>query len=118
MKPVFGTIVNAIALFLLADIVSGIEYTGGLKFLVLGGFFLTIINLTLKPILKLLSLPIVVMTGGLVYIVINVVILWFMGYFFDVLAFQDVSLVFQSFESYVIGALVFGVLNWAQSLIL
>lgn len=117
-KPFLGIVVNAIALFLLADIVEGLSYTGGIKFLILGGALLTVINLTIKPIIKLLSLPLALMSGGLIYVVINVGLLWFMGYFFDVLSYQDVALLFENWQSYVIGALVLGVLNWAQSLII
>lgn len=117
-RPIFGTLLNAVALYLLADLVSGVQYTGGLKFLILGGLVLMIINLTLKPLLKILSMPLVFLSGGLFYIVINVLVLWFLGYFFDVLAFQDVTLSFQDSMSYVIAALVLGILNWAQSLII
>lgn len=117
-KPFLGTVVNGAALYLLADLVAGISYTGGLKFLILAGLLLTLINMTVKPLLKLVSLPLVLATGGIFYVLINIVVLWFVGYFFDVVAIADVALTFQSAGSYVIGALVFGVLNWAQSLIL
>ena len=71
-KPFFGIIVNGVVLFLLADIVDGISYTGGLKFLILGGLLLTVINFTVKPLLKLASLPLAIISGGLIYIIINV----------------------------------------------
>ena len=118
VKPFLALALNAAALYLLADLIDGISYSGGMQFLVLGGLLLTIINFTVKPLLKILSLPIAVLTGGLFYVLINVLVLWFVSYFFDVAAYNGLALSFENAGTYVIGALVFGVINWAQSLIL
>lgn len=117
MKPFMGVFINGLALFFLTKVIDGILYTGGLKFFVLGGVVLGLINFFIKPLLKLLALPVIVMTGGVFLIVINVGVLFFLSYFFRVLQFQDVTMTFSNFESYVIGAVVFGVINWALHLI-
>ncbi len=117
MKPFMGVFINALTLFFLARLVEGVSYTGGLRFLVLGGVLVGIINFFVKPILKLIALPVIALTGGIFLIVINVGLLWFLSYFFSIAQFQDVSLTFSNFESYVIGAIVFGVINWALHLI-
>lgn len=116
-KPFIGIALNGLVLYLLTKLVTDISYTGGLKFFVLGGIVLGLINLFVRPIIKILSLPAMIITGGLFLIVINIFILWFLVYFFRFAEFRDVTLVFPNFSSYVIGAIVFGVINWSLNLI-
>ncbi len=118
IKPVWGVVFNSLVLWLLTLVVLDIQYTGGLKFFLLGGLVIGLINLFIKPILKILSLPVVIMTGGLFFIVINVGILWFLSYFIGILEFRDITLVFPNFGTYAIGAIVFGVINWTLNLII
>lgn len=115
-KPIFSILLNALALFLLFKIVPEITYTGGAWFFIIAGLVLGILNSFVRPFLKILSLPLVFLTGGLFLIVINGFILWFLSYFLGVLNFYDVALVFPNFFSYVIGAAVFGVINFVINL--
>lgn len=115
-KPIFSILLNALSLFLLLKFVPEITFTGGIWFFVIGGVILGLLNLFVRPFLKLLSLPLVFLTGGLFLIVINGFILWFLSYFMGVLNFYDVALVFPNFISYAIGAVVFGVINFATNL--
>ena len=64
----------------------------------------------LNLLLRLLS--------GLFLIVINGFLLWLFAYIVDVAAFQNVTLSFPNLGSYAIGGLVFGLINWAERLIL
>ena len=116
LKPFIGILINAVALYFLIDVVDGIAYSGGVKFFVIGGAVLGLINFFIKPLAKLISLPLVVLSGGLFLIVINAGILWFLSYLLDVAKFQDVFLSFESWQTYVIGAVVFGLINWTLSL--
>lgn len=117
LKPFFGIAVNAAVLYVLMRIVPEITYTGGYMFFIVGGAVLGLINALVRPLLKILSLPFIFITGGLFLIVINMGILWLFGYFLEVAAFQGVSLDFPNFGTYVIGAIVFGIANWAFNLI-
>jgi putative membrane protein len=117
LQPIIGVAVNGFTLYLLTRLVDGIVYSGGLRFFVIGGVIVGLINFLVRPILKALSMPFIFFTGGLFLIVINVFVLWFTSYFISVLAFQDVSLVFPDFKTYVIGAIVFGIINWITHLI-
>lgn len=117
VKPLFGILLNALALYGLIYFVPEITYTGGLKFFVLGGIILGLLNFFVKPVLKLFSLPFIILTLGLFLIVINALILWFLSYIFDVIAFRDVALHFPNFSTYVIGAIVLGIINWVLNLI-
>ncbi len=117
-SPIINIAVNGVVLYLLTYFVEGITYTGGFKFFVLGGLILGIINTIVRPIVKIISLPFIIISGGLVMILINVGILWFLSYFFSVAQFRDVTLVFPNFSSYVIGAIVFGIINWISNFLI
>ena len=76
-----------------------------------------LINLFIKPLIKILSLPFVILTGGIFLVIINIGVLWLLKYFLEIIQFQNITIGFQSFTTYVIGALVFGIVNWAIHLI-
>ena len=117
LKPIIGVMVNGAILYAMMLLVEGITYTGGFMFFVIGGIIVGFINFIVKPLIKLISLPLVFLTGGLFMVVINLGVLWFLSYFLDILAFHDVSLAFQNIGSYAIGAVVFGLINWGVHLI-
>lgn len=106
-------VLNGGTLYLLTYLLpADVTYTGGVKFFLVAGLFMTIINLVIKPILKILALPFVVLTAGLFMIFINAFLLWLLKYSLDVIKFQDVSLVIHTKGGYLIAGLIFGLLNW------
>ncbi|MBI4975779.1 phage holin family protein [Candidatus Peregrinibacteria bacterium] len=117
-SPLIGIVINGVSLFALTFFVKEIHYTGGIKFFILGGAVMGAINFILRPLLKIVSAPFMILTGGLFLIVINMALLWFLSYFLKVAAFQDVSLAFPNLGSYVISAVIFGIVNWITNLIL
>lgn len=117
-KPIVRILLNAGILYLLTQLVPSIEFTGGWKFFVFGGVVLGLINLVIKPIMKILSFPAMLITGGLFMIVVNMAVLWFLKFFISAIQFQDVTLFFPNFATYAIGAVVFGLINWAAGLII
>jgi len=117
-KIILGIVLNGLALYVLILLVDEIAFTGGLKFFVLGGVGIGVLNTVIKPVLKVVSLPVIFLTGGLFLIVINAGILWFLSYFLGVIEFRDVTLTFPNIGSYAIGGLVFGVVNWAEHLVI
>ncbi len=117
LKPFIGIVLNGLSLYLVTEAVDGVTYTGGVKFFIFAGAVMGLLNFFVKPILKIFSFPLVAFTGGIFLIVINVFLLWFLGYFLDVANFQDVAIVFQNLQSYVIAAVVFGLINWSLHLI-
>ena len=111
-------LLNAASLYLLIYFMpNDLVYTGGVKFFAVAGIFMAIINLIIKPILKILALPFMILTGGLFMIFINAFLLWFLKYSLDIVKFQDVSLVIHSNGSYLMAGLVFGLLNWVLNTI-
>ena len=115
-KASFGIILNGVSLYLLTYLVEEITYTGGFTVFVIGGVLLGLLNSFVKPLLKLVSVPFIIITGGLFLFVINALILWFLSYFLQVAAFRDATIVFPNLGTYVIGAVVFGLINWTLHL--
>ena len=57
--------INMVSLAFIASVFPGLSYEGGLKTLFFAGASLTVINLCLQPIIKLLLLPINLLTLGM-----------------------------------------------------
>src|SRR5206468_966658 len=64
-------VLNGVALYVAAKLVPGIVYTGSLAGLLLAGLVLGLLNLLVKPILTFFSFPLIALTLGLFYLVIN-----------------------------------------------
>ena len=71
MNVLARILLNGLGLLIAASIVPGIDYQGGLGYLFLAGLVLGLINVFVKPIVTLLSLPAVLLTFGLFYLVVN-----------------------------------------------
>jgi putative membrane protein len=76
MRALLQVLLNGVALLLAAKLVPGISYHGGLGYLVLAGLVFGLINLIVKPLVTLLSLPVIVLTLGLFFLVINALMLY------------------------------------------
>ena len=66
--------INILALIVINRIFSSVTIEGWWSFLI-GGFVLTVGNAILKPILAILTLPLIIVTFGLAYFAINVAML-------------------------------------------
>lgn len=64
------------SLWVTTQLVSGLTYTGGLKSLLVGGLAFSLINLLLVPFLKILFLPLNILTLGIFSWLINVLALY------------------------------------------
>ena len=70
-KLIIRLLINAIALWLAAKLVTGIDLVGGAGSILLVAVVFGLVNAVLKPIVKLLSLPMIIVTLGLFTLVIN-----------------------------------------------
>ena len=66
---------NALGIWAAARLVPGIFFDGDWKWLILTGAVLGFVNFFVKPIVKIVSLPLIWLTLGLFTIVINVLML-------------------------------------------
>jgi putative membrane protein len=105
MKIVGRVLANAMAL-LATSVVPGIEFRGGWLALLLSGALFGLFNLVVRPVAVLLSLPLVVVTLGLFYLVLNGLLLWLAS---GLLPGYRVEGVLPG----IAGGLVIGLVNWA-----
>jgi putative membrane protein len=71
-------LISSLSLFAAAWLVPGIRAEGNtLAVYIVMAVILGLINLTVKPLLTLLSLPITILTLGLFILVVNAIMLWF-----------------------------------------
>jgi putative membrane protein len=71
MKLILRWIINAVAVWVAALLLDGITIEGNWFDLFLVGLVMGLVNAIIKPILKLLALPITIVTLGLFTLVIN-----------------------------------------------
>lgn len=79
MSFLFRWLVSAIAVAAAVWLVPGIELIGGDSAwigIVIFALILSLINISIKPILQILSLPITVFTLGIFYLIVNTVLLY------------------------------------------
>ena len=84
---IFGT---SLALYAANWFVAGFVFTGGIKEYAIAGVALGLLNMMVKPVLKLVSMPVIILTLGLFTLVINALLLWTVDYIFDFIAIQDI----------------------------
>jgi len=68
-------VVNAFALWLAAQVISGVHFDGNLLALAVLALIFGIVNTLIKPLVVLLTLPLTVLTLGLFALVINALML-------------------------------------------
>jgi putative membrane protein len=107
MRALLQVVLNAVALLIAATVVPGISYTGGIVYLLVAGLVLGLINLLVKPIVTLLSLPLIVLTLGLFYLLINGLMLYFAA------LLLPHHLHVAGCVPAILGGLVIGLVNWA-----
>lgn len=83
MNILVRIVLNGVGLWAASKLLPGIHYDGGLLYLLLAGFVLGAVNLLVKPIVTLLSLPFVVLTLGLFFLVINGLMVWLVDFFLE-----------------------------------
>lgn len=76
MAFVVRLLVNAAALWVATQVVPGVGYRGGVLPFVVVALIFGIINATLRPLTKLLTCPIILLTLGLFTLVVNGLMLW------------------------------------------
>ncbi len=81
MSMLVRIVLNGLGLWAASQLLPGIHYEGGLLYLLLAGFVLGAVNLLVKPIVTILSLPFVVVTLGLFFLVINGLMVWLVDFF-------------------------------------
>lgn len=137
MKIIFSILINACILFLVAFLLwpnaSGTLASGvvlgcincsivsipALKTYLVGWVILGLINIIIRPILKLLSLPFFFLFFGLTVFFVNAVVLQLFSYIMnDILIIPGISYTIQGWVNFVIAVAIFTVLNTLYGLLI
>ncbi|MBF6437216.1 phage holin family protein [Nocardia cyriacigeorgica] len=117
MQLVLRLVINAFAIWLAAtwidkiDIISPEDQGNGAKIITLLAVaaVFTAVNALVKPIVQLLSLPLVIVTLGLFLLVVNALMLWLTAWITE---FTDYGLRIDGFWAAFWGAIIVTVVNW------
>jgi putative membrane protein len=119
-KFVVKTLANAVALGVAVWLIKGITLTGsdtGHKALalILVALVFGVVNWLVKPIVKLLSFPLFVVTLGLFTLIVNALMLMLTSYLSGK---ANIDFHVQTFWAAVVGGLIVSIVAWAMHLIL
>ncbi|MGY0068551.1 phage holin family protein [Streptomyces sp. QTS137] len=117
---VVKTIANAAALAVAVWLIDKISLSGDstgkeIGTLILVALIFGVVNSLVKPIVQLLSLPLLILTLGLFTLVVNALMLLLTSWLADVV---DLSFHVEGFWTAVLGGLVISVVSWALSVVL
>lgn len=112
MRFIYTIVTNALALFVVSLLIPNFIFTGGVAGPLLAGIIITLLNTFARPIMNLLSFPLIFLSGGLFLIIVNALILYFTSYIIAVMDIAGVSLKIEGALTYVLAAVIFGLANW------
>jgi putative membrane protein len=96
---------NTVALFVATWLLSGLSYGSDWWVLLIAGLVLTLANFFLKPVLAILSIPFIIVTLGLFYFLINVLMLYLTHWIVP-------QFTIASFWWAVLAAIIVSAVNW------
>ncbi|PKO24557.1 MAG: hypothetical protein CVU35_08685 [Betaproteobacteria bacterium HGW-Betaproteobacteria-8] len=97
-------ILNALALLAVAYLMPSIEVAGFMSALVAAAV-IGLVNVLIRPVLILLTLPVTVLTLGLFIFVINGLLFYFVGHVLE-------GFHVQSLLSGIVGAILYSIISW------
>lgn len=101
--------VYAVAVWAAVEIVDGLDFEGGIGALILVALILAAVNAVVKPVVKLFSLPLVILTLGLFLLIVNAAMfglaIWLAGQF-------DLGITSTGFGATFLGALIVSLVTW------
>lgn len=104
MKILFRFIFLTLAVFVADYFVPGIHLVDWMS-IVIAGAALTIIQIIVKPIVKILTLPITLLTLGFFLLILNALFFWFVSGLVP-------GMTVDNFMAAFLGSLIVSVLNW------
>ena len=109
MRLVLRIIINAIAIWATSMILSGFEFSGSIINLLIIAVIFGLVNALIRPIIKLLALPITIVTLGLFTLVINALMLWLTVWLSGSLSLEGG--IFNSFVTAFLGAIIISIIS-------
>jgi len=117
MNLALRVLVTAIGLWAAAELVEGIRLdpNRSLVYLVVVALIVGVLNATVRPVLALLSLPLVVATLGLFLLIVNAITL---AIAFAISARFDLGLTSDGFAATLLAAIIVSVVGWLANALL
>jgi putative membrane protein len=109
MRLILRIVINAIAIWATSMILSGFEFSGSIINLLIIAAIFGLVNAVIRPIIKLLSLPLTIVTLGLFTLVINALMLWLTVWLSGSLSLEGG--IFSSFITAFLGAIIISVIS-------
>ena len=109
MKLILRIIINAVAIWLTSMILSGFEFGGSILNLLIVAVIFGLVNAFIRPIIKLLTLPLSCLTLGLFTLVINTLMLMLTTWISGSLRLEGG--IFQSFGIAFLGAIIISLIS-------
>lgn len=98
---------NAVALYAAYIFVPGFIIVGGVKEYLFAGVLLGLLNKIIKPPIKLLAMPVIILTLGFFLVVINALMLWLVDYTFSFVIIENtVALVWATIITAAVNAII------------
>lgn len=105
MKVVYQTIINTLLFMALAQVLPTMFFLNNFTTAIVAGFVLVLLNMTIKPLLHIISFPITLLTFGLFSVVVNALTL-------EIITLLIPGFGFRSFGAAVIVSVIMSVANW------
>lgn len=106
MGLILAIVGNAFGLWVTTQLVPGITFHGSLVTLLVAGALWGLFNLIVRPIAVILSIPLLILSLGLFYFVLNGILLWVASWFLPGYRVDGIV-------AGIVGALVMTLVNWA-----
>jgi putative membrane protein len=120
---VIRTVLTGFSLWVVTLVVSGITFVGGQSSLERIGIVLAVavifglVNAILKPVVQLLSIPLYILSLGLIHVVINALMLWVTSRITENTTHWGLQ-IDEFWWTAIWGAVVLSVVSWGLSLVM
>jgi putative membrane protein len=108
MRFIIRILANSLAVYLAAYFIDGVTVSGDWRIFLLCGLVLSLINIIVKPILKLISLPLIIISLGLFSLVINILTIWLLTKFVH-------QIVISGLAALIFTTIIVSIVNWLVS---
>lgn len=113
MRFLLRLLATAASLWVAVALVPGISYTGGILGLLAVALVFGFVNAVIRPVLKLLTCPLVVLTLGLFVFILNAFLLWLTAEMAQALG---LGFHVDGFWAALVGALIVGIVSTVLNL--
>jgi putative membrane protein len=107
--------INAVAIFLAILLVPGISFSGGWVGIIWLALIFGLVNAFLRPLLRLLTCPLIILTLGLFTLLINTFLFWLTG---QIAHLFGIQIAIHGFLPAFLGGLVVSIVSILLSLLL